>query len=87
MQKTFFDQPVKNDLTTCDYIPKISTGQADDYTYYNYFKKHYKLIAMDLSKQQALDADPKPIQSINFTVNLKGTVVQQCFSLLKEQKK
>ena len=28
------------------------------------------MIAIDLSKQQALDADPKAIQQINFTVNL-----------------
>ena len=28
------------------------------------------MIAIDLSKQQALDADPKPIQQINFTGNL-----------------
>ena len=28
------------------------------------------MIAVDLSKQQALDADPKAIQQINFTVNL-----------------
>ena len=33
-------------------------------------KKHYKLIAPDLSKQQALDADPRAIQKINFTGNL-----------------
>ena len=28
------------------------------------------MIAVDLSKQQALDADPKAIQQINFTGNL-----------------
>ena len=37
---------------------------------YNYFKKYYKMIAIDLTKQQALDADPKAIQKINFTENL-----------------
>ena len=37
---------------------------------YNYFNKYYKMIAIDLSKQQALDADPKLIQQINFTGNL-----------------
>ena len=37
---------------------------------YNYFNKHYKMIAIDLSKQQALDADPKAIQQINITGNL-----------------
>ena len=35
------------------------------------FKKHYKAIAKDLGKQQALDADAKAIQKINFTRNLR----------------
>ena len=70
--KNFFDQPVKNDNKN---IRKIATGQGDDYTTgclldYTYFKKYYKMIAIDLSKQQALDADPKAIQQINFTANL-----------------
>ena len=43
---------------------KIAIGQENYYTTgylldYNYFKEHYKLIAVDLSKQQKLDADPK----------------------------
>ena len=38
----------------------------------NYFKKYYKMIAIDLRKQQALDADPKVIQQINFTGNLEN---------------
>ena len=37
---------------------------------YNYFGKYYKMIAIDLSKQEALDSDPKAIQQINFTGNL-----------------
>ena len=53
----------------------ITAGQEDDCTTgclldYIYFKNHYKMIAVDLSKQQALDADPKAIQQINFTENL-----------------
>ena len=39
---------------------------------YNYFQKYYKIIAINLSKQQALDADPKAIQQITFTGNLEG---------------
>ena len=51
------------------------TGQGDDYTTsclfdYVYFKNDYKMIAINLSKQQALDADSKPMQQINFTANL-----------------
>ena len=73
--RNFFDQPIKNDLKTYDNIRKIATGQGDDYTTgclldYPYFKKYYKLIAIDLSKQQKLDADPKAIQQINFAGNL-----------------
>ena len=47
-------------------MPKIPIGQGDDYTtgcllYYSYFKENSKLIAIDLSKQQALDADLKAL--------------------------
>ena len=44
--------------------------QFNDYITYPYFKKYYKLIAIYLSKQQKLDADPKAIQQIIFTGNL-----------------
>ena len=40
---------------------------------YPYFKENYKMIAIDLSKQQALDADPRATQQINFTANLDRT--------------
>ena len=71
-----FDQPVKNNFRTYDNIQKITIGQRDDYTTgclldYNYFNEYYKMIAIDLSKQPALDADPKAIQKINFTGNLE----------------
>ena len=57
---------------------KISTGQGDDYTTgclldFAYFEKNYRLIAADLSKQKALDADPKAIQQIIFTGKIKAT--------------
>ena len=73
--KNFFDQPIKNDKVTYENIRKIYTGKGDNYTSgclldYTYFKKHYKMIAIDLRKQQALDANPKAIQQINFRVNL-----------------
>ena len=70
------DQRVRNDLITYDNIRKIATGQGDDYTTgclldYDYFKRFFKMIAIDLNKQQALDVDPKAIQRINFTGNLE----------------
>ena len=52
---------------------------------YPYFKENYKMIAIDLSKQQALDADPRKIQQINFTANLEMEILQ--FSLLSNKKK
>ena len=73
--ENFFDQPIKNDKVTNENIRKIATGQGDDYTTdclldYSYFADTYKMIAVDLSRQQALDADPRAIQQINFTANL-----------------
>ena len=73
--RNFFDQPINNINKTYENIRKIATGKGDDYTTgclldYPYFKDYYKMIAIDLSKQQALDADPRKIQQINFTANL-----------------
>ena len=64
--KNFFDQPVKNDKVTYKNIRNIATGQRDDYTTgclldYIYFKSYSKIIAVHLSKQQALYAHPKAI--------------------------
>ena len=52
---------------TYENIRKIATGQGDDYETgylldYPYFKDHYKMIAIDLIKQQALDTDPRAIR-------------------------
>ena len=90
--KNFFDQPINSMTKTYENIRKIATGQGDDYTTgclldYSYFKDHYKMIAIDLSKQQALDADPRAIQQINFTENLDRDGNKQCSLLLKKQKR
>ena len=74
--RNFFDQPINSMTKTYENIRKIATGQGDDYTIdclldYSYFKENYKMIATDLSKQQALDADPRTIQQIGFTANLE----------------
>ena len=69
--KNIYDQPINDSIKQYDEIRKISTGQGDDYTTgclldFTYFEKNYRLIAIDLSKQKALDADPKAIQQIIF---------------------
>ena len=70
-----FDQPIKDNKVTYENIRKVAAGKGDDYKTgclldYTYFRDNYKIIAVDLSKQQALDADPRAIQQINFTANL-----------------
>ena len=89
--ENFFDQPIKNNKITYDNIRKIATGQGDDYTTgclldYPYFTNTYKMIAGDLSKQQALDADPRAIQQINFTANLDRAGNTRVYFILEEAK-
>ena len=89
--ENFFDQPIKNNKVTYENIRKIATGQGDDYTTdclldYPYFMDTYKMIAVDLSKQQALDADPRAIQQINFTANLDRTGNTSFYFIIEEAK-
>ena len=89
--KSIFDQPVKNDKITYENIRKIATGQGDDYTTgclldYPYFKENYKMIAIDLSKQQALNADPRAIQQINFTASPDRVGNAIMFLIIEEAK-
>ena len=72
-----------------DEIRKIATGKGDDYTTgclldYQYFKDHYQLIAVDLSKQKELDADPRAIQQIEF-YGMLNTNSQVCTVLEKSK--
>ena len=89
--KNFFDQPINSKLKTYENIRKIATGKGDNYTTgcllnYSCFKENYKMIAIDLSKQQALDADPRAIQQINFTANLDRAGNTTMFSIIEEAK-
>ena len=79
--KNVFDQPIK-----------IATGQVDDYATgclldYTYFKNYYKMILIDLSKQQALDADHRTIQQINFTANLNRAGNTKIYYFILEEAK
>ena len=89
--ENFFGQPIKNNKVTYENIRKIATVQRDDYTTgcfldYPYFKDSYKMIAVDLSKQQALNADPRAIQQINFTGNLDRADNTRIHFILEEAK-
>ena len=90
--ENFFDQPIKNSKVIYENIRKIATGQGDDYTTgcfldYPYFKDNYKLIAVDLSKQEALDADPRTNQQINFTANLDRASKTRIYFIIEETKR
>ena len=89
--ENFLDQPIKNNKGTYENIRKNATGQGDDYTTgcllnYQYIKDYYKMIAVDLGKQQALDADPRVIQQINFTANLDRAGNTRIDFILEEAK-
>ena len=81
--RNFYDQPVNDLIKKYDKVRKISTGQGDDYTTgclldFVYFEKSYRLIAVDLSKQKALDAESivniRIFQRSNksFLINING---------------
>ena len=61
---SFFDLPIKTEEEACEKLIDISKN--DEYTISNYFKKYYKFIAIDLSKQQVLQENEDLIQQINF---------------------
>ena len=89
--KHFFDQPINNMTKRYENIRKIAIGQGDDYTTgclldHPYFKDHYKMISIDLSKQQALDADPRAIQQYNFTGNLDSNGDTTIFFIIEGAK-
>ena len=89
-RKNFFDQTIKNNKITYK-NRKIAIGQGDDYTTgcllnYTYFKDYCKMIQIDLSEQQALDADCKAIQQINFTANLDTAGNTRIYFILEEAK-
>ena len=72
--KNIFDQPIKDSKSIYE-NKKIAPGQGDDYTAcclldYPFLKDSYRMIAIDLSKQQALDADLRAIQQTNFAAEL-----------------
>ena len=85
--KNLFDQAINNNKLTYENIRKIATTQGDDYTTgclldYSFFRENYKMIAIDLNKQQQALA----IQQIDFTANLSQTEDTKMFLILEEAK-
>ena len=89
--KNSFGQPIKNNKITYENIRKMATGQGNDYPTgclldYSSFKENYKMIAIDISKKQSLDADLKAIQQINFGANLDRAENIGIYFILEEAK-
>ena len=86
MEKTFLNNQEKIAFGN---IRKIATCQGNDYTTgclfaYAYFENYYKIIAIDLSKQEVLDADPRAIQQINLLANLDREENSRIYFILEE---
>ena len=87
-QLAFFDLPIKTEEEAYEKVIDISrnneykTGNLLDY---DYFKKYYKLIAIDLSKQQVLQENENLIQQINFIGRL--TEAANVFIIIKKKEK
>ena len=69
--RNFYDNPIESDIEKYRELKKAMIGEGEDYTSgslldFIYFDKHYKLVAIYLSKQKELDADPRAIQQIEF---------------------
>ena len=73
--RNFYDNPIESDIEKYRELKKVMIGKGKDYTTgslldYNYFDKH-KLVAIHLSKQKELDADPRAIQQIELKYVLR----------------
>ena len=69
--RNFYDNPIESDIEKYRELKKVLIGKGEDYTTgslldFNYFDKHYQLVAVDLSTQNELDMDPRAIQQIEF---------------------
>ena len=89
--RNVLDQPINSMNKKYENIRKTATGKGDDYTTdcfldYPYFKENYKMIAVDLIRQNELDADPRSIQQINFTANLDRAGNTTIFFIIEEVK-
>ena len=88
--RNFYDNPIESDIEKYRELKKVKIGKGEDYTTgslldYNYFKDHYRLVAVDLYKQKELDADPRAIQQIELSICLEQ--IQLFIGYLKNLKK
>ena len=91
--RKFYDQPINDIIKQYNEVRKVSTRYGDDYATgclldYTYFKDNSRLIAVDLSKQKALDADLRAIQQILFqaVVEGEGNTKIRLYTILEKSK-
>ena len=87
--RNFYDQAINSQIKKYDEVRKVVLGKGDDYTTgclldYAFFKKNDQIIAVDLSKQKELDADPRSIQQIEF-IGIVDTA-SDIYTILEESK-
>ena len=87
--RNFYDNSIESNIEKYRELKKVMIGKGEDYTTgslldYDYFKKHYKLVAVNLSKQKEFDADPRAIQQIEFKYMLETN--STIFSVLEKSK-
>ena len=87
--RNFYDNPIESDIEKYRELKKVMIGKGKDYLTgslfdFNYFDKNYKLVAVDLSKQKELDADPRAIQQIEikYMLGTNSTI----YSVLEKSK-
>ena len=69
--RNFYDNSILSDIQKYTELKRVTIGKGEDYATgclldYDYFKKHYPLVAVNLSKQKELDRDPRAIRQIEF---------------------
>ena len=88
--RNFYDNPIESDIEKYRELKKVMIGKGEDYTTgslldFNYFNEHYKLVAVDLSKQEELDPDPRATQQIEFKYMIgKSSIIYWVLEKSKE---
>ena len=87
--RNFYDNAIESDIEKYRELKKVRIGKGEDYTTgslldYDYFKKHYKLVAVDLSKQKELDADPRYSGTRKIQRNYIRILQRNCKSILNK---
>ena len=79
--RNFYDNPIESDIEKYRELKKVMIGKGEDYPTgplldFKYFDKHYKLVAVDLSKQKELDADLRAIQQneLKYMIGMSSTI-------------